>query len=60
MAIREDKGEEQREVKFVGLYWLDIVNQYNATSLTGYIVWVRYREPIQWPLEKRRERRLVR
>ena len=56
MAIREEKGEE-RKARFVYSYWLDTVNQYNATSLTGYIVWVRYRESIQWPLEKRREKR---
>ena len=56
MAIREEKREERKE-RFVDLYWLDTLNQYNATRLTGYIVGVRYREPIQWPLEKRREKR---
>ena len=54
MAIREEKREGQ---DLLILYWLDTVNQYNATRLTGYIVWVRYREPIQWPLEKRKEKR---
>ena len=32
---------------------LDSLNAYNATSPAGDIVWVRYPEHIQWPLEKR-------
>ena len=53
LAKRREKRERQ---DLLILYWLDTVNQYNATRLTGYIVWVGYREPIQWPLEKRREK----